>query len=135
MSGTTLLEDLRQRLLDAGVTPVATGRAPDQPDTLVILQTYAGGESSLLDADGIPADERHAVQVMARARSQRAAEALAKRASDAIAGRHFTSNNNRYCWAFANHQPFFVGVDANDRALVSTNITVRRHGYQEGTLA
>ena len=130
---TTVLEDLRQRLIDAGVTPVAIGRRPNEPDEIVTLQTYVGPESRLPDGQNHPADERIAIQAMARGSkraSQRDAEILARRAHDALIGRHLTMNGVKYDWIEANHLPAYAGRDENDRALVSVNFTVRRRGFQ-----
>lgn len=126
----SVLTDLGQLLETRSVgilwTDIFLGRRPAEPDTCLTLQTYQGDPNRLHGDSNVPADERLAVQVMARAADQGDAEALAESAYTKIAFRSKTLNGNRYAWCRANTRPAYVGVDANDRALVSFNVTLRR---------
>lgn len=125
----SVLTDLRDHLTAQGVTaPIARGDRPDKPDELLTLQTYGGPPGELRDQRGLPADERLAVQVVARAATQAAAETLARQAWSALHFRHETLNGNRYAWCRANQAPYHLGTDERDRHMVAFNLTTRRHG-------
>jgi hypothetical protein len=111
----------------AGVT-IAEARAPDSPDELVLVREYPSGSPRDLDANARAALEHHGVQVLARAVSVAAAEALAWRAYRALPGRHLDLAGVRFDWITANHAPHHLGFDQNDRALVVCNFTLQRWG-------
>lgn len=125
----SVLTDLATLLTSVGA-PVVPGRRPAAPDRVVSLQTYPGDPNRILDANNLPADERLAVQVTARAErgNQAAAEALAEAAFRAVSRRHVVLNGRAYDWIRANHYPAYVGVDENDRPMVVVNVTARRRG-------
>lgn len=128
----SVLTDLVALLETEGVGTVGTdifySRRPDQPDTCLTLTDYPGQASRLHGPTNIPADERIAVQVMARSKSYDTAKALAESAFTALHFRHKTlASGRRYAWSKANQQPAPIGVDANDRRLVSFNLRLRRH--------
>ena len=125
----SVLRDLATLLTGVGA-PIITGRRPATPDRMVSLQTYPGDPNRYLDANNLPADERLAVQLTARAErnNQAAAETLAEAAFRAVTQRHVTINGRRYAWIRANHYPAYAGTDENDRPLVVVNLTIRRHG-------
>lgn len=129
---TTLLEDLRTRLVDAGLGPVALGRRPDKPSTVIVLQDYPAGPSRILNDHNQPAAEMLAVQVVVRAESgnQGGASELARQVHDALVGRHVVLNGNHYDSIVANHLPAPLGVDESDRPLIVTNLSIRRRGFQ-----
>ena len=129
----SVLLDLKTLLDSESVGPAFIGRRldpPEQPDAGIWLQTYVGDPNRLLDGDNLPADERLAVQVMARAQQhdQFAAETLAHQAFRALSTRHVSVNGREYAWVRANHYPAYIGVDENDRPLVVCNFTARRRG-------
>jgi len=123
----SVLPDLQTLLTDRGVGPVTLGRRPASPDTILTLQTYQGDPNRLYAETGVPADERLAVQVVARARNQAEAEQLAARAFDALQFHARVINGRRYRHSRANQHPAYIGIDENDRALVSFNLTLRRY--------
>lgn len=133
----TLLEALKARLTSelAGTphasVPIALGRRPASPDTVLVLQAYAPPPSRILDGRNQPADERHAVQITARAANQRAAEVLARAAHDALAGRHISIDDTNLDWVQPRSLPFPTGVDANDRHLVVANLLIRKRGLRD----
>lgn len=127
-----LLTDFGQLLQSEGVgtlgTDIFLSRAPDQPDECLILTEYQAYPSRIFGNRNIPADERHAVQVMARAADYPSALSLAHEAYDVVNFRHKTlASGRRYAWSKADSQPFFMGVDGNDRKMVVFNIRIRRH--------
>lgn len=130
----SVLLDLAQHLENENVgtlwSDVFVGRTPDQPDRLVVLQTYAGDTSRIRDANNIPTDERFNVQVLVRAEpnNQAAAETLAHDAYDAIQFRSRTlASGRRYAYARAVQQPAFLTTDETARPIVGFNVEVRRH--------
>lgn len=130
----SVLEDLGNRLEDESVgtlwTDLFLGRRPDTPDQCVTLQTYPGDASRLRSPNNVPVDERFNVQVMTRAArdGQKSAETLAWSAFDAIQSRSATlDSSRRYAHIRAVQTPAYIGVDANNRPLVSFNVEVRRH--------
>lgn len=132
---TTLLEDLRTRLVDAGLGPVALGRRPSAPAEVIVIQSYPAGPSRVFDDDNQPAVEELSAQVVVRAAGpggaqQRSAEVLARQVHAAITGRHLVLNGNHYDDIRANHLPAPIGVDEDSRALVVINLTIRRRGFQ-----
>lgn len=129
---TTLLEDLRSRLVAAGIGPVIVGRRPPDTGTVVVIQVFPGGPSRVLNDTNLPAVENLAAQITVRVddTSQRAAEVLARQAHDAIVGRHLVINGNHYDSITADHLPAPIGVDEQARTLVVTNLTIRRRGFQ-----
>lgn len=126
----SVLTDLGTLLASKNVgvlwTDIFLGRRPAEPDLCLTLQTYAGDPNRLHGDTNVPADERLAVQVMARAVSQADAEALAENAFTNVTFRYQVINGNRYAWCRANQRPAYVGVDANNRPLISFNVSLRR---------
>jgi len=128
----SVLNDLAQLLEDEGVGTVETdifmNRRPDAPDTCLTLTIYQGEDNRLHADTNIPADERLAVQVSARAPAYVDAETLADQAFTALHFRHRTlTSGRRYAWSKANQSPGYIGVDANDRKLIVFNLRLRRH--------
>jgi len=107
---------------------VATARAPDTPDELLLVREYASGPPRDADANARASLEHHGIQVLARAIAVADAEALAWRAYRALPGRHLTLSGERIDWITANHTPHHLGFDQNDRALVVCNFTLQRWG-------
>jgi len=107
---------------------IALARAPDRPDALLLVRTHAAGAPRDTNAGGRAILERHAVQVLARATSVDAAEALAWRAYHVLPARHLSATGGTIDWIIANHTPTLVSFDQNDRALVSVNFTLQRWG-------
>lgn len=127
----SVLLDLATLLQAKGVgtlwTTIFIGRRPSTPDTCLVLQSYQGDPNRLHGDTNVPADERLAVQVMARAVNQADAEALAEAAFTQVQFRHETLASGRvYAWCRANQSPAYIGVDENNRALISFNVTLRR---------
>ena len=127
MSGVLPAVTARLALALAGVT-IASARAPDTPDELLLVREYPGGTPRDLDANARAALEWHSVQVLARGTSVAAAEALAWRAYRTLPARHLTVDGGVIDWLVANHAPHHVGFDQNDRALVTVNFTLQRWG-------
>lgn len=128
----SVLNDLGTYLASKNVgvlwTDIFLGRRPANPHLCLTLQTYPGDPNRLHGDTNVPADERLAVQVMARGPvdGQAAAETLAESAFTRIAFRYQVINGNRYAWCRANQRPAYVGVDENNRPLISFNVTLRR---------
>lgn len=126
------LRDFAARLEAAGVATLWTdmhlGGRPASPDRVLTLHSYIGDGNRLHDASNLPADERIAVQVTARASTWGDADAFAVAAYRALPFRHYTVNGRSYAWGLANHVPAAIGSDENDRKLVVFNFTARRHG-------
>lgn len=137
MSG--VLPDMRARLLAAVPafnTPIALGRLPDQPDTVLALISRPSRPSKDLDGRNLPAHERLSVQLVARVGKDAgiaAAESIAVAAYRALVGRHVVISVGSgpariYDTIYAEHVPAHTGYDANDRPLVSTTLSMQRHG-------
>ena len=130
----SVLPAIRDRLTTAlaGAT-VVLDRAldPGDPDEVLIVRDGPAGSPRDLDHRSRAALERHAVQVLARARTPSAAVTLAWRAYYALPARRLTTSGGVIDWLVANHTPYHVGYDQNDRALVSINFTLQRWGNLE----
>lgn len=133
----SVLLDLRHFLMREQFPDVVMlGRVPDQPDTLVALREYPAEPSVDVGANGLPALERRAVQLLARCgkdEGEYVAERLAWRAYRILVGRHVTVEREfgypeRYDWVRANATPALLGYDANDRPLYVVNFSVQRWG-------
>lgn len=127
-----MLPDLAQLLEDEGVGTVGTNifmsERPDAPDDCLTISDYSGEGNRLHGNTNVPADERFSVQVMARSKSYVTAWSLAESAFTAISFRHKTLNSGRrYAWSRANQSPAYIGIDQNDRKLVTFNVMLRRH--------
>lgn len=126
------LRDFAARLEAAGVATLWTdmhlGGRPATPDRALTLQSYVGEPNRLHDASNRPADERIAVQIVARAGTWADADALAVAAYRALPFRHYEANGRRYAWGVANHHPAAMGTDENHRPLIVFNFSARRHG-------
>lgn len=128
----SVLTDLRDRLVEAGVTAhVALGRLPDSPDALIAFRDYPAGPSRDFSGDNLPALESLAVQMLARGSRDAGlavVEALAWEAYRALTGRHARVNGASYDWIHPQHAPAPLGVDANDRPIYVVNWTIQRWG-------
>ena len=126
------LADLRTRLLAASFgTPIALGRIPDTPDTVLALLEYPGMRSRDFDANMSPVLERISVRMIARAGKNAgvsAAESIAWAAYRALRGKHVTIGVNTYDWITANAVPAPLGFDDNDRPLYIVKWSLQRHG-------
>ena len=133
----SLLTELEERLVAAGVTtPIALARIPDQPDAVVALRETQAGPSRDMNASGLPALEARALQVFVRVGKDSgvaAAEAIAVTVFRELSGRHFvhaygSDPTEHYDWVLANHMPYHLGFDQNDRPIVVLNFRVQRWG-------
>jgi len=133
----SILKALQVRLAAAGITTnVELGRVPAKPDAVIALLERPANRSRDLNATNLPALETLRVQVVARAGKDAgigAAEAIAHAAYRALVGRHLsivvgTDDPQVLDWVIAEHVPAHTGYDANDRPLVSTTLSIQRHG-------
>jgi len=128
----SVIVDMRTRLQQYGfTTPIALGRLPDQPDTVLMLREYQGGPNKDFTADNLPVFEELAVQMWARVGKDAgiaAAQTIAMTAYRILSGRHFRMPLGNYDRWIASWTPAHLSTDPLDRPIVGTNWRVQRWG-------
>lgn len=131
----SVLDAMEARLEAAGITtPIALSRIPDAPDTIITLRMTSPGPGKDRNADGFPALEQHAIQALVRVGKDDGVQAaldIGSAVYRALVGRHFqhawgSDPTENYDWCLANHLPYHLGYDMNDRPLVVLNVTTQR---------
>lgn len=128
----SVLLDMRTRLQAYGfTTPIALGRLPDQPDSVLMLREYEGGPNKDFTAENLPVFEELAVQMWARVGKDQgvsAAQAIAIQAYRILSARHLRMTNGNYDRWIAAWTPAHLSTDALDRPIVGTNFRIQRWG-------
>jgi hypothetical protein len=122
------LDDIRQRLIDQGITgTIALGSMPSTPDAVIALRQY-GGMSPVhtLGRDNI--FRRPYIQVAARAGANdyQTAQTKAELCFAALTFTEVTINGNRYCRVEPLQDPFVINEDDNSRWEIGFNIHIER---------
>lgn len=125
------LTELGDYLEDAGVgtqgTDLFLGSRPDEPDTVLVVYQYTGGPPEYTQDSFGPSIERPQIQILARAPSYEAADALAWLSWSALSQiTNAVLSGVKYLSVRPNSSPGMMGRDTNDRLMVSFNATVEK---------
>lgn len=122
--------DLAERLVAQGVGTlngtIFRGLLPDAPDTALAVTEYAGEPPRLKAPGSLALDERPRAQIVARAPSYQAAEALARAAYEAVQCAFEVLGGSLYARIDALQTPFFFKQDERGRVYIAFNVTIRR---------
>ena len=131
----TILPAMKKLLENRGFTaaPIALGRYPAMPDTVLALREFVDVPGNLFGSDNLPLLGGYELHMTARCGKDQGANTALNIAWDAyrrIAGRHVEvtvgSETYRFSWIRPTGSPQVANYDENDRPEVVVRFTLQR---------